>query len=115
MQTPNTFPVNHAEVITYPSTGDRVLDEEAFRKWQLIRLSEEFGGAANDASAFWVYSNVCLHLGVCGSIIQKAEKEANVLVMQARMILYLGLQLGPCSTASTTIKRATSIGLGSRQ
>jgi rieske iron-sulfur protein len=29
----HTFPVNHAEVITYPSTGDRVLDEEAFRKW----------------------------------------------------------------------------------
>jgi Rieske Fe-S protein len=58
----NTFPINHAEVITYPNTGDPVLDEEAFRKWQLIRLPEEFGGAANDVSAFRVYSNVCLHL-----------------------------------------------------
>ncbi len=58
----HTFPVNHAEVITYPSTGDRVLDEEAFRKWQLIRLPEEFGGAADDVSAFRAYSNICLHL-----------------------------------------------------
>jgi len=40
----NTFPINHAEVITYPKTGDRVLDEEAFRKWQFIRLPEKFGG-----------------------------------------------------------------------
>ena len=41
----NTFPTNHAEVITYPKTGDRVLDEEAFRKWQFIRLPpEELGG-----------------------------------------------------------------------
>ncbi len=58
----HTFPLNHAEVITYPSTGDIVLDEEAFRKWQLIRLPEEFGGAAKDVSAFRVYSMVCLHL-----------------------------------------------------
>lgn len=57
-----TFPVNHAEVVTYPSTGDRVLDEEAFRKWQLIRLPEELGGGADDVSAFRVYSNICLHL-----------------------------------------------------
>jgi Rieske Fe-S protein len=58
----NTFPVNHAEVITYPKTGDRVLDEEAFRKWQFIRLPEEFGGAKKDVEAFRVYSMVCLHL-----------------------------------------------------
>jgi len=57
-----TFPVNHAETITYPKTGDRVLDEEAFRKWQLIRLPEELGGTVNDLSAFRVYSSVCLHL-----------------------------------------------------
>ena len=37
----NTFPTNHAEIITYPKSGDDVLDEEAFRKWQLIRLPEE--------------------------------------------------------------------------
>lgn len=58
----NTFPVNHAEVITYPKTGDRVLDEEAFRKWQFIRLPEELGGSKKDPSAFRAYSMVCLHL-----------------------------------------------------
>ena len=58
----NTFPVNHAEVITYPKTGDRVLDEEAFRKWQFIRLPEELGGSKNDISAFRAYSMICLHL-----------------------------------------------------
>ena len=58
----NTFPVNHSEVITYPKTEDRVLDEEAFRKWQFIRLSPEYGGEAKDVSAFRAYSMVCLHL-----------------------------------------------------
>lgn len=58
----NTYPINHAEVITYPKTGDRVLDEEAFRKWQFIRLPEEFGGAKKDVNAFRAYSMVCLHL-----------------------------------------------------
>ena len=57
-----TFPVNHAEVITYPSTGDPALDTESFRKWQFIRLPEEFGGAKQDVSAFRAYSMVCLHL-----------------------------------------------------
>lgn len=57
-----TFPTNHAEVITYPKTGDRVLDEEAFRKWQFIRLPPEMGGDAEDVSAFRAYSMVCLHL-----------------------------------------------------
>ena len=57
-----TFPTNYAEVITYPKTGDRVLDEEAFRKWQFIRLPEEMGGSANDVSAFRAFSMVCLHL-----------------------------------------------------
>jgi Rieske Fe-S protein len=58
----NTYPVNHAEVITYPKTGDRVLDEEAFRKWQFIRLPPELGGDAKDTSAFHAYSMICLHL-----------------------------------------------------
>ena len=57
-----TFPINHSEVITYPKTGDRVLDGEAFRKWQFIRLPEELGGAKNDISSFRAYSMVCLHL-----------------------------------------------------
>jgi rieske iron-sulfur protein len=58
----NTYPTNHAEVITYPKTGDRVLDEEAFRKWQFIRLPEELGGTKKDVTAFRAYSMVCLHL-----------------------------------------------------
>jgi Rieske Fe-S protein len=58
----NTYPINHAEVITYPKTGDRVLDEEAFRKWQFIRLPEELGGSPKDVTAFRAYSMVCLHL-----------------------------------------------------
>ena len=57
-----SFPVNHAETITYPSTGDPALDAEAFRKWQLIRLPEELGGAETSSGAFRVFSNVCLHL-----------------------------------------------------
>ena len=57
-----TFPTNHAEVITYPETGDTVLDEEAFRKWQFIRLPEELGGDKQDVTAFRAYSMVCLHL-----------------------------------------------------
>lgn len=57
-----TFPTNRAEVITYPVTGDSVLDAEPFRKWQLIRLPAELGGDRNDVSAFRVYSMVCLHL-----------------------------------------------------
>ena len=58
----NTFPVNYAEVVTYPKTEDRVLDEEAFRKWQLIRLPAELGGNKKDVSAFRLYSMICLHL-----------------------------------------------------
>jgi len=58
----NSYPVNHAEVLTYPRTGDDALDTEAFRKWQLIRLPEELGGAQTSVDAFRVFSNVCLHL-----------------------------------------------------
>ena len=58
----NTYPINHAEVITYPETEDKVLNEEAFRKWQFIRLPEELGGGKKDVSAFRAYSMVCLHL-----------------------------------------------------
>ena len=58
----NTFSVNHAEVITYPKTEDRVLNEEAFRKWQFIRLPEELGGSKNDVTAFRAFSMICLHL-----------------------------------------------------
>lgn len=57
-----TFPKNHSEVITYPKSGDAVLDEEAFRKWQFIRLPSELGGDKDDITAFRAYSMVCLHL-----------------------------------------------------
>jgi rieske iron-sulfur protein len=39
-----------------------VLNKEAFRTWQFIRLPRELGGDRNDVSAFRVYSAVCLHL-----------------------------------------------------
>ncbi len=58
----NTFPVNHSEVVIYPKTDDPVLNEEAFRTWQLIRLPPELGGDRNDVSAFRMFSMVCLHL-----------------------------------------------------
>lgn len=58
----DTFPINHQELITYPSTGDPVLDQEAFRKWNLIRLPADLGGMENDVSAFRLYSAICLHL-----------------------------------------------------
>ena len=58
----NSYPVNHAEVLTYPRTGDAALDAEAFRKWQLIRLPAELGGEANSVGAFRVFSNICVHL-----------------------------------------------------
>ncbi len=57
-----TFPINHAETITYPKTGDRVLDEEAFRKWDLIRFPKERGGAKISITSFVAYSKICLHL-----------------------------------------------------
>ncbi|RNJ77102.1 MAG: twin-arginine translocation signal domain-containing protein [Nitrosopumilus sp. H8] len=57
-----SFPVNHAEIITYPATGDSALDAEAFRKWQFIRLPEELGGSKSDPSALRAYSMICLHL-----------------------------------------------------
>jgi ubiquinol-cytochrome c reductase iron-sulfur subunit len=39
-----TFNVNHAEAIIYPKSEDPVLNEEAFRTWQFIRLPAELGG-----------------------------------------------------------------------
>ena len=58
----NKFEVNHSDVIIYPRSEDETLNKEAFRTWQIIRLPKELGGEANDASAFRVYSMVCLHL-----------------------------------------------------
>jgi ubiquinol-cytochrome c reductase iron-sulfur subunit len=57
-----TFEVNTSQVVIYPRSEDEVLNTEAFRTWQLIRLPKELGGDKNDASAFRIYSMVCLHL-----------------------------------------------------
>jgi rieske iron-sulfur protein len=57
-----TFQVNSSQAIIYPKSKDAVLNKEAFRTWQFIRLPEELGGTKSDASAFRAYSMVCLHL-----------------------------------------------------
>jgi len=85
-----TFPINHSEVITYPSTGDPALDAEAFRKWQFIRLPQELGGDKQDVSSFRAYSMFVFIFGVCGNIgLKKDEREENVLVMEVCMTLQL--------------------------
>lgn len=60
--TVKAFPVNHSEAVIYPKTDDPVLNNEAFRVWQFIRLPVELGGDKNDVSSFRMYSQVCLHL-----------------------------------------------------
>src|SRR5438132_159582 len=73
----NLFPVNHQEIITYPTTGDSVLDKEAFRQWNLIRLPAELGGSVNDVSAFRIYSAICLHLWCMWKYKPITEKGGN--------------------------------------
>jgi Rieske Fe-S protein len=73
----NSFPVNHQEIITYPSTGDPVLDQEAFRKWNLIRLPVDLGGGVNDVTAFRIYSAICLHLWCMWKYKPISEKGGN--------------------------------------
>ncbi|MEW6604935.1 MAG: twin-arginine translocation signal domain-containing protein [Thermoproteota archaeon] len=58
----HTFPVNSSEVVIYPKTDDPVLNQEAFRTWQLIRLPKEINGDVDDVSSFRLYSMICLHL-----------------------------------------------------
>jgi rieske iron-sulfur protein len=57
-----SFEVNSSQVVIYPKSKDEVLNTESFRTWQFIRLPVELGGDKNDASAFRMYSMVCLHL-----------------------------------------------------
>jgi len=60
-----SFPPNSHWVITYPSSGDPVLDaqtQDTFFKFELIRLPAELGGGNKDASAFIAFSKVCVHL-----------------------------------------------------
>ena len=73
----NTFPINHQEIITYPSTGDPVLDQEAFRQWNLIRLRADLGGGVNDVTAFRVYSIICLHLWCVWKYVPVGEVAGN--------------------------------------
>ena len=54
--------VNTSQVIIYPKSEDEVLNTESFKTWQFIRLPPELGGDKNDASAFRIYSMICLHL-----------------------------------------------------
>jgi ubiquinol-cytochrome c reductase iron-sulfur subunit len=54
--------VNSSQVIIYPKSEDEVLNTESFKTWQFIRLPTELGGDKNDASAFRIYSMICLHL-----------------------------------------------------
>ena len=58
----NTFEINTSQVIIYPKSEDEVLNTESFKTWQLIRLPKELGGDKKDASAFRIYSMICLHL-----------------------------------------------------
>jgi rieske iron-sulfur protein len=58
----HTFPLNSSEVVIYPKSDDPVLNKEAFRTWQLIRLPKELGGELEGVSSFRLYSMVCLHL-----------------------------------------------------
>ena len=44
-----TFLVNHSGMVIYPKTHYAVLNKEAFRTWQFIRLPKELGGDKNDA------------------------------------------------------------------
>ena len=55
-------PPNSSEVVIYPASEDPVLNKEAFRTWQLIRLPNELGGTKDDVSSFRLFSMVCLHL-----------------------------------------------------
>jgi ubiquinol-cytochrome c reductase iron-sulfur subunit len=57
-----TFPVDHSEVVIYPESEGPVLNKEAFRTWQLVRLPKEMGGEKNDVTSFRLFSMVCLHL-----------------------------------------------------
>ena len=39
----NSFPINHSEAVIYPKSDDPVLNKEAFRTWQFIRLKNSVG------------------------------------------------------------------------
>jgi hypothetical protein len=80
----NTFEINSSQVVIYPKTNDPVLNEEAFRTWQLIRLPLELGGEKmmclpSDCTAWSAFTS-----GACGSTgRRKAGRGANAPAMAA--------------------------------
>jgi rieske iron-sulfur protein len=76
----NTFPVNHSELVVYPRSDDPVLNQEAFRTWQLIRLPAELGGEKIGVSAFRMFSMVYASIsGACLSTgLKKVGREASI-------------------------------------
>jgi len=68
----HTFPANSFEVVIYPKSDDPVLNKEAFRTWQLIRLPKELGGDRDEVASFRLYSMVCLHLWCLWKYIPRA-------------------------------------------
>ena len=64
-------------VFPFPRTGDDEKDSEPFRRYQLIRLASNAGGDPNDASAFRIYSMVCVHLWCLWDYIEGREIEIN--------------------------------------
>lgn len=71
------FPVNRSEVVIYPKSADPVLNKEAFRTWQLIRLPAELYGDMNDVSSFRLFSMVCLHLWCLWKYFPRRPHEDN--------------------------------------
>jgi ubiquinol-cytochrome c reductase iron-sulfur subunit len=71
----HSFPPNTSEVVIYPRSDDPMLNKEAFRTWQLIRLPKEMGGGPDKVSSFRLYSMVCLHLWCLWKYFPRAPKK----------------------------------------
>jgi Rieske Fe-S protein len=57
-----TLPFNQANIFVWPRFDNPKLDSEPFRRWALIRLPEQLGGAREDVSSLRAYSLICIHL-----------------------------------------------------
>jgi len=73
----HNFPVNHSEVVIYPTTDDQVLNKESFRTWQLIRLPSALHGGVDNVSSFRLYSMICLHLWCLWRYVPRAPSQTN--------------------------------------
>ncbi len=56
------FAPNSANTFIYPYTDNKTMDEDARKRWMLLRLSEQYGGDKDDISSFRAYSMLDLHL-----------------------------------------------------